>query len=175
MTGAAPNGLTIVYTGDGKGKTSAALGTALRAVGHGLAATVIQFVKADPSGEREAAARLAPDLTIRPMGRGWVTGEPTDSDRAAAREALAEVRRLVTGAEPALVVADEILTAVGLGLVDREAVEALVAERQADRHLVLTGRGAWPGLVARADLVTEMRCVKHPHERGIGPQAGIEY
>ncbi|MFO8014072.1 MAG: cob(I)yrinic acid a,c-diamide adenosyltransferase [Phycisphaerae bacterium] len=172
---AAPRGRVIVYTGDGKGKTTAALGTALRAVGHGLAAAVVQFVKARPSGEHAAAERLAPDLTIRRMGAGWVTDEATDADLAAAREALAEVRRLLATGRPVMVVADEVLTAVGLGLLEREAVEGLLDARPAEKHLVLTGRGAWPALVERADLVTEMRCVKHPHERGEGPLAGIEF
>jgi len=175
MSDAAPTGLTIVYTGEGKGKTSAALGTALRAVGHGLSVSMVQFVKVQPSGEREAAARLAPDLTIHAMGRGWVRGAPTEADLAAARGALAAVRRLLAEEGPAMVVADEILTAVGLGLLGREDVEALVAARPGDRHLVLTGRGVWPELVERADLVTEMRSVKHPHDRGVGPQAGIEF
>jgi len=104
-----------------------------------------------------------------------VTGGPTDADRAAAREALAEVRRMLAAGRPVMVVADEILTAVGLGLLTREEVEALVSARPAETHLVLTGRGAWPALVERADLVTEMRCVKHPFEKGEGPVEGIEY
>ncbi len=175
MAGASRAGRVIIYTGDGKGKTSAALGTALRAVGHGVAVAVVQFVKAQASGEHTAAERLAPDLVIRPMGCGWVTGEPTKPDRAAAREALAEVRRHLGDGARGMVVADEILTAVGLRLLEREDVEALLAARAAGVHLVLTGRGAWPALVAQADLVTEMRSVKHPHERGEGPVAGIEY
>jgi len=175
MAGASRMGRVIIYTGDGKGKTTAALGTALRAVGHGVAVAVVQFVKARESGEHAAAARLAPDLDLRLMGRGWVRREPTEADRVAAREALAEVRRLLAEGACGMVVADEILTAAGLRLLAREDVEALVAGRPAGVHLVLTGRGAWPALVERADLVTEMRCVKHPHERGEGPVEGIEY
>jgi cob(I)alamin adenosyltransferase len=175
MSDAAPRGRVIVYTGDGKGKTTAALGTALRAVGRGLTAGVVQFVKAEESGEHAAAERLAPDLKVRCMGAGWVTGDATDADRTAAGEALAEVRRLLATGRPVMVVADEILTAVGLGLLAREDVEGLLDARPAEKHLVLTGRGAWPALVERADLVTEMRCVKHPHDRGEGPLAGIEY
>ena len=175
MPDAAHRGRVIIYTGDGKGKTTAALGTALRAVGQGIAAGVVQFVKAEPCGEHAAAERLAPDLTVRCMGAGWVTGEPADADCAAAREALAEVRRLLAGGRPGMVVADEILTAVGLGLLTREEVEGLLSARPAGTHLVLTGRGAWPALVDGADLVTEMRCVKHPFEQGEGPVEGIEY
>jgi len=175
MSNAAPRGRVIIYTGDGKGKTCAALGTALRAVGQGIRTTVVQFVKAEPCGEHAAAARLAPDLDLRLMGVGWVKGEATASDRAAAGEALAEVRRLLAAGTAGMVVADEILTAAGLGLLAREAVEALLGERPPGVHLVLTGRDSWPALVERADLVTEMRCVKHPHERGEGPIEGIEY
>jgi len=175
MSTAAPRGRVIIYTGEGKGKTTAALGTAMRAVGHGMGAVVVQFVKARPCGEHAAAARLAPNLGLRLMGAGWVAGEATDADRSAAAEALAEVRRLLSGDAVRMVVADEILTAVGLGLVPRDEVEALLSERPPEKHLVLTGRGAWPALVQRADLVTEMRSVKHPHDRGEGPVAGIEY
>jgi len=175
MPDAAQSGRVIIYTGDGKGKTTAALGTALRAVGQGIAATVVQFVKAEACGEHAAAERLAPDLVIRLMGRGWVCGEPAEADRSAAREALAEVRRRLAGGGGRMVVADEILTAVGLGLLAPEDVEGLLDARPAGVHLVLTGRGAWPALVAQADLVTEMRCVKHPHEQGEGPVEGIEY
>lgn len=175
MSDAKPRGRVIIYTGDGKGKTSAALGTALRAVGRGIDAAVVQFVKSERSGECAAAERLAPDLTIRCMGAGWVRGEATEADRAAAGEALAEVRRMLAAGRPVMVVADEILTAVGLGLLAREDVEGLLAGRPAEKHLVLTGRGAWPALTDRADLVTEMQNVKHPHERGEGPVEGIEY
>ena len=175
MPNAGPAGRVIVYTGDGKGKTTAALGTALRAVGRGLAVAVVQFVKAQESGEHAAASRLAPDLVIRRMGAGWVTGRPSEADRSAARAALAEVRRLLAEGPAGMVVADEILTAVGLGLLSRADVEALLSARPPERHLVLTGRGAWPRLIDRADLVTEMRSVKHPHDAGAGPVEGIEY
>jgi len=168
-------GRLIVYTGEGKGKTTAALGTALRAVGRGVRVVVVQFLKAAPSGEHAAVERLAPDLVVLPMGRGWVRGEPTEADRTAGAAALAEVRRRLADPSVGMVVADEVLTAAGLGVVPREAVEDLVARRPPDTHLVLTGRGAWPALLDRADLVTEMREVKHPYRRGEGPVEGIEY
>jgi len=175
MSTTGPAGRTIVYTGDGKGKTTAALGTALRAVGRGVAVAVVQFVKAEDSGEHAAAERLAPDLVLRRMGTGWVTGEPSEAARSAAAAALAEVRRLLSEGRAGMVVADEILTAAGLGLLSRADVEALLAARPADRHLVLTGRGAWPELIDRADLVTEMRSIKHPYDAGAGPVEGVEY
>ena len=168
-------GLVIVNTGDGKGKTTAALGMAMRAVGHGMHVAFVQFVKAAAVGEHEAAVRLAPELEIFQMGCGCVTGEPTDEDLRAAREALETTRACLTAGRYAMVVADEAITAVGLNLLDRDAVESLLADRPADVHLVLTGRGAWPSLTDRADLVTEMHSVKHPHETGGGALEGIEF
>jgi len=168
-------GLVIVNTGDGKGKTTAALGMAMRAVGHGMHVAFVQFVKAAAVGEHEAAVRLAPELEIFQMGCGCVTGEPTDEDLRAAREALETTRACLTRGRYAMVVADEAITAVGLNLLDRDAVESLLADRPADVHLVLTGRGAWPSLTDRADLVTEMHSVKHPHETGGGALEGIEF
>jgi len=175
MTPAPTRGLVIVYTGDGKGKTTAALGMAMRAVGHGMRVAVVQFVKAAAAGEHEAAKRLAPELEIVRMGRGYVRGEPGPDDRRAARDALQRMRTCLTEGRYAMVVADEAITAVGLGLLSRDAVESLVSDRPADVHLVLTGRGAWPSLTGRADLVTEMRSIKHPHDSGGGAQEGIEF
>jgi cob(I)alamin adenosyltransferase len=171
-------GLVIILTGDGKGKTTAALGLALRAIGHGMRVTVVQFLKDRVCGEHRSAERLAPQLQIRRMGLGFVPpsgGEARREHRQAADEALREVRRLLAGGACEMVVADEVLTALGLGLVEEEAVEALLEERPAQVHLVLTGRGATERLLARADLVTEMREVKHPHDGGAAAEPGIEF
>jgi len=171
-------GLVIILTGEGKGKTTAALGLAFRAVGHGLRATVVQFLKSRTSGEHESARRLAPDLEIRVMGRGFAPppGDPAfEGHRAAAREALAYARKVLRSGEREMVVADEILTAVGLKVLAEEDVLALLDARPRGVHLVLTGRGATERLVARADLVTEMRALKHPHSVGAAAQPGIEF
>ena len=175
MTAKTTRGLVIVYTGDGKGKTTAALGTALRAVGHGRRVVFIQFIKAWSVGEHEAAKRLAPHLEIFRLGRGFVVGQPTDEHLRAAREALEFVRRRLKEGRHDMVVADEILSAVGLKLLCAEDVESLLADRPPEVHLVLTGRGAWPGLIERADLVTDMRLVKHPYEKGVEAQEGVEF
>jgi len=175
MAAKMPRGLVIVYTGDGKGKTTAALGTAMRAVGHGRRVAFVQFIKARSVGEHEAAARLAPHLEIFRMGRGFVGGQPTDEHLKAAREALAFVRQCLNEGCYDMVVADEIFSAVKLKLISAEDVESLLADRPAAVHLVLTGRGAWPGLIERADLVTDMRLVKHPYEKGVRAQEGIEF
>jgi len=168
-------GLVIVHTGDGKGKTTAALGMALRAVGHGMRVAFVQFVKAAAVGEHRAAERLAPDLEIFRMGCGCVSGEPGAEDLQAAREALDMARACLRGGRYAMVVADEAITAVGLQLLARDEVESLLSDRPAEVHLVLTGRGAWQGLTERADLVTEMHSVKHPHDRGGGAREGVEF
>ena len=175
MVARTPRGLVIIHTGDGKGKTTAALGMAVRAVGHGLRIAFVQFIKASSTGEHEALSRLAPNLQIFRMGRGLVIDEATPEHVAAAHEALAFVRTCLTDGQFDLVVADEILVAAGLNLLAREEVESLLAARPPAVHLILTGRGAWDALVERADLVTEMRLVKHPYQQGIEAQAGVEF
>jgi len=178
MGAGSERGLVIVFTGDGKGKTCAALGQAMRAVGRGLRVLVVQFLKARASGEHKAARRLAPDLEIRVMGRGFVP-PPEDpafeEHRAAAREALQYAREMLRSGQRDMVVADEILTAVGLKVLAEEDVLALLDARPRGVHLVLTGRGATERLVARADLVTEMRALKHPHGAGAAAEPGIEF
>ena len=178
MEAGSERGLVIVFTGDGKGKTCAALGQAVRAVGRGLRVLVVQFLKACASGEHEAARRLAPDLEIRVMGRGFVP-PPEDpafeEHRAAAREALQYAHEILRNGERDVLVADEILTAVGLKVLAEEDVHALLDARPPGVHLILTGRGATEGLIGRADLVTEMRCLKHPHDGGAEAREGIEF
>jgi cob(I)alamin adenosyltransferase len=175
MVAKVPHGLVIVNTGDGKGKTTAALGMAMRAVGHNLRVAFVQFVKAWSVGEHEAAARLGPNLEIFRMGRGFVVGEPTAEHRRAAHDALEFVRQCLRGGRYEMVVADEVLTAVGLKLVAPEEVESLLPDRPPEVHLVLTGRGAWDALIEKADLVTDMRLVKHPYEKGVMGQEGVEF
>jgi len=178
MPEATTHGLVIVYTGDGKGKTTAAFGQAMRAVGHGYKVALIQFVKQLAVGEHAAARRLAPELEVRTTGIGFVIPgkEPSlEKHRAAAEGGLALVREALTSGRYRMVVADELLTAVGLNLLARADVEALLDARPAAMHLVITGRGAWDELVRRADLVTEMRLVKHPYDAGVQSQAGIEF
>jgi cob(I)alamin adenosyltransferase len=169
------HGLVIVFTGDGKGKTTAALGLGLRAAGHQMHVALVQFIKAERAGEHVAVARLAPHIDLFCMGKGFVVGEPAPEHIEAARAALGKVRECLRGGRYHLVVADEILMAVDLKLLAAADVESLLADRPADVHLVLTGRGAWPALIERADLVTDMRMVKHPFQQGIEAQEGIEF
>lgn len=175
-------GLVIVFTGDGKGKTTAAMGLALRAAGHHMRVHVIQFIKGRwKSGEVEAARRLAPDLVIERAGLGFTIERlrdpriPMDDHRAAAQAGIVEAREAIGSADNAVVVLDEILGTIAAGLVTVDQILALIDAKPPSLHLVLTGRGAPPEIVARADLVTEMRLVKHPYEQGIVAQRGVEF
>jgi cob(I)alamin adenosyltransferase len=168
-------GLLIVYTGDGEGKTTAALGLALRAVGSGLRVSILQFVKQQETGEHRALARLEGPVEILRLGEGFVfRAPPTEGQLAAARRALALARERLTGGRRDLVVLDEIFPALAAHLVSEQEILDLARARPANVHLVMTGRDAPASIVDLADLVTEMRCVRHPHDRDVEAQPGIE-
>lgn len=170
-------GLVQVYTGNGKGKTTAALGLAFRACGRGLKVLMIQFMKGGgPYGEHLAAERLAPLLTIVPFGRpGWVNRDnPDPEDRRLALEALALGHEAVSGGNYDLVILDEVNGSVGFGLLTVEEVLACIAARSPGVELVLTGRNADQRIIDAADLVTEMREVKHYYRAGVPARIGIE-
>lgn len=170
-------GLVQVYTGEGKGKTTAALGLALRAAGRGLKVKIIQFLKApDSSGEHFAALRLAPELEIIPSGRpGFIKREPDPEDLRLARQALALAGQILASGQVDLLVLDEINVALSLGLIKTAEVLALIEGKPAAVELVLTGRGAPEEILLKADLVTEMRLVKHPFQEGLAAREGIEF
>lgn len=170
-------GLVQIYTGEGKGKTTAALGLAMRAVGHGLKVVVIQFLKEDGhTGELATAQRLAPDLKIKPMGRPGFIGPdgPDARDVNLAAAAMDEARGVVTKRLADVLVLDEINVAVGLGIVSQDAVLALIDDKPADIELILTGRGAPKSFLEKADLVTTMTCTKHYFDVGQKARVGIE-
>lgn len=169
-------GLVVVYTGDGKGKTTAALGAVFRALGRGLRVGAVQFIKGRwKTGERLLAERLD-GLTFRVMGRGF-TWESDDlaQDRAAAREAWEEAAALLRAGDHGLVVLDEVTYAIQHGFVALDEVLAALAARPRHVHVVLTGRGAPAALVAAADVVTEMRPVKHAFDQGVPAQPGLDF
>ena len=178
-------GLVVIYTGDGKGKTTAALGMALRALGHGWRVLVIQFFKGDwpvVFGELEMAKRLAPQLEVLQLGKGFVKHmgdqKPFEEHLAAAKEALRVARERIASGAYDLIVLDELICAIdyaGVQLVSVEEVLELLAAKPPVLHLVLTGRNAPPALIERADLVTRMEEVKHPWQQKIPAQAGIDY
>ncbi|HEY5974568.1 MAG TPA: cob(I)yrinic acid a,c-diamide adenosyltransferase [Geobacteraceae bacterium] len=171
------HGYVQVYTGNCKGKTTAALGLALRAVGRGFKVCMIQFIKGGgPYGEHLAAARLAPELTIIPTGRpGWVNKDnPDPEDRRLAEGAFALARQAVVGGEYDLVILDEINGAVGFGLIAVDDVLDLIRQKPAQVELILTGRNADQRVIDAADLVTEMREIKHYYSAGVPAREGIE-
>jgi len=170
-------GMIQVYTGDGKGKTTAAVGLACRAVGHGYKVLIIQFIKGNIEyGELETARRLAPHLTIRPMGRGCriSRGSPDPEDVKLCHEAMLYAQRAIASGEYDIVVLDEINVAVDLGLLKKEEVLRLLDERPSHVELILTGRHAAQEIIERADLVTEMKEIKHYYRKGVESRTGIE-
>lgn len=171
-------GLVIVFTGNGKGKTTAALGMALRAWGQGMKILVLQFIKGGRVyGELLASGKLE-GLEIRPLGEGFVKGsDERDAahHRQAAEKALEEARHQITSGRWDMVILDEIIYAVGFKLLREEDLLEVVALKPPGLHLVLTGRNAPQSLIDRADLVTEMREIKHPYGQGVKAQKGVEF
>ena len=173
-------GLIIVYTGPGKGKTTAALGTMVRCVGQGLKVLMVQFIKGSwHYGELEAARMLGEDrFKILPMGRGFVklgAEKPHPEDIRLAEEAWQFSRQSIEGGQYDLVILDEINYAISYKMLDPSAVVEALKKKPEALHVILTGRNAHPSIVELADLVTEMREVKHPYQKGITAQKGIEY
>lgn len=175
----AVRGLVIIYTGEGKGKTTAALGLALRAVGRRMKVLMIQFIKeAGSSGEHFSVGKLEPEFELVPTGKGFVgmAGDthPFGEHRKAAEMGLELARKRIMSGEYDIVILDEICCALSLGLLRIEDVIELIDKKPEKVTLVLTGRGANPRLLEKADLVTEMREVKHPFEKGKWAKIGID-
>jgi cob(I)alamin adenosyltransferase len=175
-------GLVIVYTGNGKGKTTAAIGLALRAAGNNLRVYFLQFIKGQwKTGESRAIPALAPNVELVRMGRGFTIDRlrdpriPMGEHENAAAAAFAHAGEVVRSGAYDMVVLDELLGSIKAGLVPLDDVLRLVRDKPPTLHLVMTGRGAPPALIDAADLVTEMTPIKHPFERGIKAQRGIEF
>ncbi|MBE0712475.1 MAG: cob(I)yrinic acid a,c-diamide adenosyltransferase [Candidatus Aminicenantes bacterium] len=171
------DGYIQVYTGDGKGKTTAALGLALRAAGHGMRTYFGQFLKGQHYGEIDAAKKLSPLIRIERFGReGFlhITEGPDDEDIRRAKEGLQKCREAMLSGNYQIVVLDEVNTAVLLKVLTVQDVLDFLALRPDSVELVLTGRGAPQAVVDRADLVTEMKNVKHYYDRGVKAREGIE-
>ena len=170
-------GLIQVYTGEGKGKTTCALGLALRAVGQGFKVFMVQFLKTDDTGEVQAARRLAPDFTIESFGMPGFPSlrEPDPETLATARQAFNLARQVITEGRHDLVILDEVNLTLAYNLVPLAEMLELLRERPPYVEVVLTGRNAPAELVDLADLVTEMRPVKHYFEAGVKARRGIEW
>ena len=174
------SGLVIVHTGSGKGKTTAAIGLAVRAWGQGLRVLILQFIKGGwKYGELKALQKFSPQMEIRQLGEGFTQrgGDQAKRERdcAAAAAALQTARQEMHSRNWDMIILDEINYAVKFGLVEEEQVLSLLEQKPASLHLVLTGREARPAIIEQADLVTEMTEIKHPYAAGIKAQAGIEF
>ena len=168
-------GYVQVYTGDGKGKTTAALGLALRAAGAGLRVFIAQFAKGRASAEHAALGRFRDLIALRHYGGGrFLRGEPGPEDVRLAREGFLAARDAVMSGDYAVVVLDEANVAARFGLFGVDDLLELIDRKPREVELVITGRWADPRVVAKADLVTEMREVRHYHSRGVRARAGIE-
>lgn len=168
-------GYVQVYTGDGKGKTTAAIGLAVRAVGAGLRVFVAQFVKSGRYSEIEALDRFAGQVDCRQYGRGcWLRGQPTEEDIQLARAGWAEVLKVIQSGEYQVVILDEADIATWFGLLTVDSLLELIDQKPPNVELVFTGRRADPRLIERADLVTEMREIKHYYQQGVLARKGIE-
>src|SRR6201987_4458087 len=172
-------GLILINTGPGKGKTTAAMGTALRAVGNGMKVLMLQFLKGSwHYGELDAVKAFGGNFMMKQMGRGFVKvgGAETDpEDVRMVEEAWAEAEQAILGGQWDLVVLDEINYAISYGMLDPAKVVDVLKRKPELVHVILTGRNAHPTIVEVADTVTEMRQVKHAYEKGVLAQRGIEY
>lgn len=171
-------GLVQIYTGNGKGKTTAAFGLAVRAVGHGFRVYIIQFMKGgDGYGELEGIKRLSPECRLEHFGGpGWVhKGEYKEENVQEANKALLRAEEILVSGEWDIVILDEILNAVWFELIPENRVLELLKQKPPQVELVLTGRNASSALIEKADLVTEMVAGKHPYEKGITSRKGIEF
>lgn len=169
-------GLLLVHTGTGKGKSSAAFGLLARALGHGMKAAVIQFIKSRSDTGEEAFFRRQPGVEWHVMGEGftWET-QDTGRDAAAAQAAWAVAQRYLADPATGLVILDEMTYAFKYGWLDIDAALAALLARPAMQHVVITGRGAPKELIDAADTVTDMRMVKHAYQAGVKAMPGIEW
>jgi cob(I)alamin adenosyltransferase len=172
-------GLIIVNTGPGKGKTTAAMGTALRAVGQGMRVLMLQFLKGSwHYGELDAVTAFGDRFLMKQMGRGFVkvgTEKPDPEDVRLVEEAWGEAALAINSRDWDLVILDEINYAISYGMLDSAKVAEILKNKPPMVHVILTGRNAHPTIVELADTVTEMRQVKHAYEKGVQAQRGIEY
>ncbi len=173
------NGLIIVFTGNGKGKTTAAMGQALRAIGQGLKVLMLQFIKGTwDYGELESIKRLDPDLVIRPLGKGFVRSKSKLDDNEAVEninQSWEQAENEVLSDKYDMVILDEINYVINFGLLPVDKMLTLLEKKPNRLHIILTGRNAHEKVIERADLVTEMVEIKHQYSKGIKAQKGIEF
>ena len=169
-------GLTLIFTGNGKGKTTSALGLAFRALGHDYPVAIIQFIKGSwKYGELESAKRFDL-LDFHVMGKGFTwKSDNLDEDIEIAQKAWEFATETILANKHKLVILDELTYLITYKMVAEEDILKVIAQKPKDMHLIITGRGATQGLLDSADLVTEMKEIKHPYKNGIKAQKGIEF
>jgi len=170
-------GLLVVHTGKGKGKSTAAFGMVMRALGHGMQVGIVQFIKGRiETGEKQVLDRFGDQVTVRRMGEGF-TWETQDRQRdiAAAQAAWDIAKGMITSGDYKMVLLDELNIVLRYDYLDLADVVHVLANKPEDVHVIVTGRNAKDELIEIADLVTEMTMVKHPFRSGVKPQAGIEF
>jgi cob(I)alamin adenosyltransferase len=168
-------GYVQVYTGDGKGKTTAALGLSLRAAGAGLKIYIAQFIKMGDYSEIKALAKFKGQITIEQFGLGhFIKGQPSPEDIQAAGQGLKKVKAVLDAAEHQVVILEEANVAAALGLFPVDDLIDIIQNKPDTVELVITGRGADPRVIELADLVTEMKAIKHYYEKGVAARKGIE-
>jgi cob(I)alamin adenosyltransferase len=168
----------LVFTGDGKGKTTAALGTVVRAAGHGHKSLIVQFVKSDDKAGELAGCKFLPGVDIAQMGRGFIPKQDSSEFQkhcGAARAALAFAQRALDSGNYDLVVLDEICVAAAYKLIDESDVLELLRRDSKTSCIILTGRGASERLMQSADTITEMRCIGHAFQKGMPALKGVEF
>lgn len=177
MAGKLIKGLVQIYTGNGKGKTTAAFGQAVRAYGAGLSVSIVQFLKDGSSSEVQALQKAMPEIQVYCYGRTGFIVPPriSSEDIEKALTALGKCQEIIEQDCPDLMILDEICTAVSLGVLSEKQVLRLLEMRPENAEFVLTGRNASPGIIEASDLVTEMREIKHPFSSGQSARRGIEY
>ncbi|MBU0663210.1 MAG: cob(I)yrinic acid a,c-diamide adenosyltransferase [Proteobacteria bacterium] len=170
-------GLIAVFTGNGKGKTTAALGLAFRALGHNHRVSVIQFIKGSwKYGELDAARIFKPLLDFHVMGRGFTwKSDDLEKDKAAAREAWEFAVHTIRENRHELVILDELTYLSHYKIIEEEEILAVLRDKPPAMHIAITGRYASEALINLADLVTEMREIKHPYQKGVKAQRGMEF
>ena len=169
-------GLIQVYTGNGKGKTTASLGLALRACGHGYKVAMIQFMKKNESYGEVQASKFLPGFSLYQFGRNvFVKRKPDQIDIELAKEGLAFAKEMMEKKEYDILILDEINVAMDYGLLNEEEVIELLDAKPENIELILTGRYAKDSVIKKADLVTEMKEIKHPYQKGIKAREGIEF
>ena len=174
------DGLVIVYTGNGKGKTTAALGLAMRAIGYDHKVCMLQFIKGSwHYGEMDSSKKLEPNFELIAIGKGFVgildDNSPREEHEKYAAEALRICREKINSGNYNVVILDEVNYAINLGLIDVQEIIKLIKEKPSNLDLVLTGRDVKEEIVELADLVTEMKEIKHPFKSGIKAKKGIDF